>query len=495
MSRPPARRWVFYAIAGGVFAAVLALAALSFASMASLGRLALQSSERRLLSDAMLLARAMDGSLRLSEAVLDEAGAKARSGSSLQSALAFAALALPEADNVYYLDRDFDVVAAASAREAPLLRASPGMLGRAGLSPGGAVFLADAPAEGGPCLVSLRPAAGGASFAALFRSSLLGVRLSLLMDPAIGKVELVDAEGLSLELLAPKVERSGRASLAASFALSNYPLQVRVEADRETMLGPSAQRTRAFMPLALVSAAAALLLFAYALRLERRAAMADRLDQELAAKVLLLGEVNHRVKNNLSVAGSIIGLGESAVLDAPDEEKALMAAEVLRDARDKILSMSMLHEQLYKHSSFAAVDLGAYLADLARLLAESYASRSIGIEAEAEEGLVLGINSALPVALIVTELVTNASKHAFPSQRGRIRIRAAAGEGGGIEIEVLDDGVGMACAAERGFGSLLVEHLAAQVGARLEAGGASGGGSRWRLSLPPEALGPGREGA
>ena len=487
-SRGTGRRKYFYGFAVAAFLAVAALAALSFISMADLNRLALEAAENDLLSEAMLIAQSVDGTLRLSEAVLEEAALRVRSGRSLDETLTYAALALPEADNVYFADRNFRVLASASARNDPKLLMPKAQAERMRSNAAGSVLLAEAPAEGGLVLAFPRPAGAGAFVVAVFRSSLLESRLALLLEPSIRELAIVDEKGQALDLLSSgeRKEAAEGGALEASYAFANYPLKVHILADRQAILAAPERRVRVFMPLAFSCAAAALALFGFGIFLERRAAAADRLSQELEAKELLFREVNHRVKNNLAVAGSIISLGESAVLDASEEERAETAIEVLRDTRDRIISMAMLHEQLYKHSSDMTVDLGAYLADLSRLLAESYASPSVRIDCEASEGLALSINRAVPMALIVTELVTNANKHAFPEGKGAILIRAKASASGGFDIEVRDDGIGLRGKPGEGFGSLLVEHLSAQLGGSLRSLGNGGRGTAWLLSIPPE---------
>jgi two-component sensor histidine kinase len=335
----------------------------------------------------------------------------------------------------------------------------------------------------------MRKAGNGSLFFVIFISSIFDKKLSLLMDPSIRQVDLLDADGGTLELRSSgnMIRRGSDSTMEASFALASFPLSIRVRADKQALLETSLKRIRTFMPLALGCAAAALALFGYGLVFSRHAMRADILDSELAAKELLFHEVNHRVKNNLAVAGSIIGLGEGMVLDAPDDKKTQTSIEVFRDTRNRLVSMSMLHEQLYKHASLAVVDLGAYLGELSELLATSYALSGIRIHADVTTGLRLNLSNAVPVALIVNELVTNAIKHAFPGGGGEIRIHARATATGGIEVEVSDDGIGSGENGQNGFGSSLMEGLASQIDAELRQLKKEQGGTAWLVSIPSAA--------
>ena len=485
-AREGPRRLYFFRIAVAALIAIAALAALSFVSVADLSRLALDTAKNNLLSDSMLIAQSLDGTLRLSDVVLEDTVSRIGSKVPLSEALVHAALGLPEAENIYCTDRQFTVLATAYARNTALLRIPADKAGRAAVGLDGSVFLIETPAEGGRTLASVRKTGNGSLLFAIFNSSIFDKKLSLLMDPSIRKVDIVDADGGILELRSVENGVGGGTDdmMEASFALSSFPLVIRVRANKQAILGTSLRRIQTFMPLALGCAAAALVLFGYGMILNRRAMRADGLEHELAAKDMLFHEVNHRVKNNLAVAGSIIGLGEGMVIDAPEDKKAETSIEVLRDTRHRLLSMSMLHEQLYKHASLAVVDLGAYLGDLSKLLATSYALSGIRIVADVSTGLRLNLSSSVPVALIVNELVTNAIKYAFPNHGGEIRIHACATATDGIEIEVSDDGVGPSENANTGFGSSLMEGLATQVDAKLTRLNKEDGGTAWLLSIP-----------
>lgn len=205
------------------------------------------------------------------------------------------------------------------------------------------------------------------------------------------------------------------------------------------------------------------------------------LESELATKEVLLKEIHHRVKNNLQIVSSLLNLQEGAISDP-------VARRVFTDCQTQIQSMSMVHEVLYQSSSFESVDMKPYFKRLAEYLSSLYDGTFHGVSCEVEaESLALDLERAIPVALIVNELLSNAFKHAFPEgRRGRIRI-ASRVEEGTLLIEVEDDGVGFsspAAGSRKGIGTELVSALAAQLKGRAEYSAGGSGGTRIRVSLP-----------
>jgi PAS domain S-box-containing protein len=162
-----------------------------------------------------------------------------------------------------------------------------------------------------------------------------------------------------------------------------------------------------------------------------------KLLQSLAEKEVLLKEVHHRVKNNLQVVSSILSLQSAHVGD----DKRLQ--DLLRDSRDRIRSMSFIHESLYQNKDFSSIDLAAYIEGLARNLMMSY---SLTGKVELKTDLVrtdLVLDQAIPCGLILNELIGNSLKHAFPDLReGEIHIRLSE-QDGQVSIALRDNGVGL----------------------------------------------------
>ncbi|MEY3381720.1 MAG: hypothetical protein RL468_2318 [Pseudomonadota bacterium] len=203
---------------------------------------------------------------------------------------------------------------------------------------------------------------------------------------------------------------------------------------------------------------------------ERKQAEA-RLQQLLAERTTLLDEVHHRVKNNLQVVSSLLMLQQGSTQNQE-------AAEQLQLSRDRVAAIAQVHEQLYRTQNFAQVDFGDYLHELLAGLARSSSASEKNIQLQVLGGkVVLTIGEAVPCALLVNELVSNALKHAFPAGRsGRVWVELALGEDGSRTVWVGDDGVGLAPNAdaaaplgqEQGLGLTLVRRLSAQLQGTLE---------------------------
>jgi PAS domain S-box-containing protein len=136
------------------------------------------------------------------------------------------------------------------------------------------------------------------------------------------------------------------------------------------------------------------------------------LQATLRDKLALLNEVHHRVKNNLQVITSLLRL-ESSRSALPDTRS------VLQEMQGRIRSMAMLHETLYRSGTFAAVDLGAYLRQLATEAFRSQASSHTAVLLKLELASVqVNMDLATPCGLLVNELISNCFKHAFVDGRG-----------------------------------------------------------------------------
>jgi PAS domain S-box-containing protein len=163
-----------------------------------------------------------------------------------------------------------------------------------------------------------------------------------------------------------------------------------------------------------------------------------RLQKSLEEKEVLLKEIHHRVKNNLQIISSLLDLQSRHVTEA-------RPVEMFRESQDRVRSMALVHEQLYRSQDLAQVDLGSYIANLADHLAQTYAvgSRQVRIELDVSPEVRLPIDSAVPCGLLLNELVSNSLKHAFRGRdAGRVHIRLLPGDGQ-VGLTVADDGVGL----------------------------------------------------
>jgi len=173
----------------------------------------------------------------------------------------------------------------------------------------------------------------------------------------------------------------------------------------------------------------------------------EALRAALEGKEVLLKEVHHRVKNNLTAIIGLLELQRETVTDP-----AAMAQ--FRDLEGRIRSMALVHETLYHSESLARVNLQAYLETLITQLRTSLAPRGDVCLSVATAGVEMGLDTAIPCGLILNELITNAFKYAFPGDQPRPGEKACeitvsaewdsgAGDDGVYTLTVADNGVGL----------------------------------------------------
>jgi two-component sensor histidine kinase len=193
----------------------------------------------------------------------------------------------------------------------------------------------------------------------------------------------------------------------------------------------------------------------------------EKLEVSLQEEETLLKEVHHRVKNNLQIIASLLGLRINRLTEGETKE-------LLQDLRGKVHAMARVHEQLYQSTSFSVIDMGKYLNTI---VVENPGAAGDGAPiisySVAATDILLSLECAMPIGLIVSELVTNCRKYAFHErEKGRIDIRLEKMEDGLLRLSVRDDGVGMSLdkAQDEGnsLGYLLVKSLAGQLSAKLE---------------------------
>jgi PAS domain S-box-containing protein len=208
------------------------------------------------------------------------------------------------------------------------------------------------------------------------------------------------------------------------------------------------------------------------------------LQASLQEKVALLNEVHHRVKNNLQVITSMLRL-EAGRSDHPATKS------VLKDMQDRIRSLALLHESIYRSGTFAAIDLGHYLKQIATQSFRSLQSPSSTLELRLDLDTVhIGLDQATPCGLLVSELLSNCFKHAFPDGRtGEVCIKLKPTETPGQwHLQVSDTGVGLPedfeTRREKSLGLQLVDSLAHQLGGSLQAGPGSVFAVTFTVSAP-----------
>ncbi|HOI40017.1 MAG TPA: histidine kinase dimerization/phosphoacceptor domain -containing protein [Methanobacterium sp.] len=163
----------------------------------------------------------------------------------------------------------------------------------------------------------------------------------------------------------------------------------------------------------------------------------NALKSSLKEKEVLIREIHHRVKNNMQIISSLLNLQKQYV---NDEE----AVNVLLESQNRVKSMAMIHEKLYKTNNFSEINFGDYIKSLVDDLFRSYGADPVQIKKKMIfDEIMLGLETAIPCGLIISELVTNTLKYAFPNHmEGEFRIEMYEIEGL-YHLIISDNGVGM----------------------------------------------------
>jgi len=197
-------------------------------------------------------------------------------------------------------------------------------------------------------------------------------------------------------------------------------------------------------------------------------------------KALLLKELNHRVKNNLQMISSLLNLQSQQLSDHP-------AIEAIKAGRYRVEAMSLIHQKLYQEDHHTQIEMNQYIEELVRNLIYSY-NRDIELDLRVE-GLSIDIDYAIPIALIINELATNALKYAYEGTKDpKLEVRLYENNSS-INLEVQDNGIGFQHVKQHkqdSFGLKLVNSLANQLDGQLEV--TNGEGTRWHLSITKEKV-------
>ncbi len=215
----------------------------------------------------------------------------------------------------------------------------------------------------------------------------------------------------------------------------------------------------------LAGALLALLLLGVTLSFRRTKRISKQLQIKNDENELLLKEIHHRVKNNLEIVSGLLEL-QSAQIEDEDIQKAMLASQ------NRVQAMGILHQKLYQGSNLGSIEMKEYFINLSEGVLDSFdADQRIKIEL-AMENLELDIDTAVPIGLIVNELLTNALKYAFPeNQEGSINIALQEIDQNQLVLKVHDNGVGFdpnTTSKGTGFGSQLVQLLTKQLGGSLQ---------------------------
>ena len=178
---------------------------------------------------------------------------------------------------------------------------------------------------------------------------------------------------------------------------------------------------------------------------------------------LLLKEIHHRVKNNLEVVSSLLAL-QSNQVDDPNTKEAILASQ------NRVHSIGIVHQKLYQGENLGAIEMKDYFINLSESILDSFgATKRVQVEC-AMSTLNVDIDMAVPLGLIVNELLTNTIKYAFPGGRsGKVQITLEQRANGNLQMLVSDNGVGKGGTINgTGFGGQLISLLTRQLGGTMK---------------------------
>jgi len=189
--------------------------------------------------------------------------------------------------------------------------------------------------------------------------------------------------------------------------------------------------------------------------------------ESLKEKEALLREIHHRVKNNMQVISSILHLQTTYIQDPA-------ALDVFKDCQNRIHTMALIHEKLYRSEGLGQIDFKEYLESLVELLLRSQKNKSVAVRHELQiEPVTLGVDTAIPLGLIANELISNCFKHAFTGRReGWVRVILRKLDQGKFQLVVQDDGRGLPSGFDPGkttsLGLRLLKILSSQIRGQIE---------------------------
>ena len=193
----------------------------------------------------------------------------------------------------------------------------------------------------------------------------------------------------------------------------------------------------------------------------------EKIKASLKEKEVLLKEIHHRVKNNLGIVSSLLQMQSRRTEDS-------VVTAILRDSQNRIASIALIHEKLYRSDDLADIDFAQYIPDLTTHLFDSYNVSSSKIKLKIKvDNASLDIETAIPCGLIINELVSNALKYAFTGNRaGEIEVRFSQESESTLMLIIRDNGIGLPenfdTKKAKTLGITLVQGLVKQLRGKLE---------------------------
>jgi two-component sensor histidine kinase len=269
--------------------------------------------------------------------------------------------------------------------------------------------------------------------------------------------------------------RDSTAAIESDKVMSNLLTKYETEKKEETIKAQKAKISQQQKTQILYITIAALLTFSLIgmfssmrnIRKKRKKLQVLNLELETKNKQneLLLKEIHHRVKNNLELVKSLISL-QSAQLEDSATKDAMIASQ------NRVQSMGIIHQKLYQGENLGSIEMKDYFINLSEGILDTFNSEDqIKIECAMEQ-LELDVDTAVPIGLIVNELLTNALKYAFPeNQKGNIQISLLKDKPDTLTLKVVDNGIGKTqgiAPKGTGFGSQLIKLLTKQLNGEMK---------------------------
>lgn len=210
--------------------------------------------------------------------------------------------------------------------------------------------------------------------------------------------------------------------------------------------------------------------------------MSEKISNSLKEKEMMLREIHHRVKNNLQIISSLLKLQS---LHAKDPE----SAEHFRNSQNRVKTMAMIHEKLYRSIELSKIEFGTYINELAKHILISYSINPDNIKLIVNvKDIYLDIDTAIPCGLLINEVVSNSLKYAFPnSDSGTIEIELYLDEDNIYNLFISDNGIGLPKGinpqTSDSLGLKLINTLARQLGSKMEVN--TFNGTKYYLRFPP----------
>ena len=237
--------------------------------------------------------------------------------------------------------------------------------------------------------------------------------------------------------------------------------------DKELELKHQEERTNLYVIIALLAAVLSIITLFFLLKKRAQSNLLKlknkQIEINLKEKELLVKEVHHRVKNNFQIVSSLLELQSKGL----EDKKAI---ELVNDGKVRIKSMALIHQKLYQNEN-GLIDFEEYVFNLVNELATIYApEKKIGVKIIVNN-IFFDVDTAIPLGLIINELITNAYKHAFLDNEGDLKIEIRRETEEDFVLEVVDNGIGISnedkIKDSKSIGLYLVNRLTKQLQGKL----------------------------